>query len=508
MIPPPERPRFYSFRAKVRRAAAVVVNEVSLGAQLTRRSWLWTIHGPGRIIGHPVIRRLVLGLPSVVVAGAAVTVLAVNPRADQLKFRSRYRTEADSALASGRWEDARIRYQRLARDAGYPDDDVYGLARAIEGEGRREEAEPIFLRLAPDDATGHAAAHFRRAVQLLSQSPPAALQAEGHLLRAVHARPEYPEAHALLAQLSVNGGEPDNAIPELLIAVRLHPELCLSLAELLSARDAVAAARWAATAVDHFGPVAQQRPEDTDVQFCYVQALRLAHRYGEAAAAARLAIAKSNDPRIRSLAGDVYVAWCGELMGAASDAERLRRIEEGLEMAPDSGPLIQALVAMTGGSGPVAVAAQASAQRRLAAGGRAAVGLRLAFGIEAQRRGDMTSARRLIGQAYRDDPASVVAANNLACLLILDPGPDPTRALNIIDLALKAHPDEPVLRDTRGQILVRLARWKEATNDLEFALSRISPNRETHRALAAAYRGLNLLPLAEAQDRRAAELPQ
>jgi hypothetical protein len=43
---------------------------------------------------------------------------------------------------------------------------------------------------------------------------------------------------------------------------------------------------------------------------------------------------------------------------------------------------------------------------------------------------------------------------------------------------------------------------------LEFALSRIPPNRDTHRALARAYRELNLITLADAQDRKAAELPQ
>ena len=72
---------------------------------------------------------------------------------------------------------------------------------ALQGEGRRADAETMFLRLAPEDGTGHAAAHFRRAVQVLvAIAAGRALRAEGHLLRALHARPDYPEAHALLAQ--------------------------------------------------------------------------------------------------------------------------------------------------------------------------------------------------------------------------------------------------------------------------------------------------------------------
>ncbi len=508
MIPPPERPRFYNLRAKVRRAAAVAINEGRLGAQLARQAWLGVFHGPGRVMGHVVVRHFVLGLPAVAVAGAAVTILVVNPNADQTKLRSRYRADAELAMAGGHWEDARICYQRLAVDASYSPDDVYGLARALQGEGRRDDAETMFLRLAPEDDTGHPAAHFRRAVQLLSQSPPATSRAEGHLLRALHARPDYPEAHALLGQLRMNAGDAQGATLDLLVAVRQHPELSLPLAEIFASRDTVAAAHWAAAAVDHFGPAAKDHAEDADTQFCYLQAMHLAHRDREAAERVRIVLARMNDHRIRSLAGDIYGAWCATLTGDDRAIERLRRIEEGLELNPESGPLLQALAAAAGGSGPVAAAARVSAEHRLAAGGPAAVGLRLALGIEAQRRGDIALARRLIGEAHRDDPASPVAANNLACLLILEPDPNPTRALNIINAALKSRADEPILRDTRGQILVRLGRWKDATGDLEFALSRIPPNRDTHRALARAYRGLNLISLAEAQDRKVTELPQ
>jgi predicted Zn-dependent protease len=507
MIPPPERPRFYNFRAKVRRAADVAFNEGRLAFTLARRCWLWIVRGPGRVVGHTVLRRIALGVPAVVVAGAAAMVLAVNPKGDQIKLRSRYRTEAEQALAAGQWEVARVRYQRLAADADYPPDDVYGLARALEGEGRRDDAETLFLRLAPDESTGQPAAHFRRAVQLLAQSPPAARRAEGHLLRAVHARPDYPEAHALLGQLKLNAGDADGATPHLLKAVRLHPELSLPLAEIFAGRDADAAARWAAAAVDHFGPLSKDRPGDADTQFCYVQALHLARRHREAADAVRTALARTDDPRLHQLAGDVYAAWCSILTGDSRAAERIQRIEEGLELSPGAGPLLQALAGAAGGTGPAAVAARASADRRLATGGPAAVGMRLAFGIEAQRRGDVVLARRFIGEAYRDDAASPIAANNLACLLIQEPDPDPARALAIIEAALKNRADEPTLRDTRGQVLVRLGRWQEATRDLEFALSRIPANRDSHRALARAYRGLNLPTLADGQDRKADELP-
>jgi tetratricopeptide (TPR) repeat protein len=506
MIPPPDRPRFYNLRAKMRRAAAVVFNESMLGAKSARRSWLWLVRGPGRIFGHEILRRFAFGLPAVAVAAAAVTILAVNPKANQITLRTRYRAEANQALAAGRWDDARIRFQRLAADAGYPPDDVYGLARALEGEGRRDDAEILFLRLAPEDTTGQPAAHVRRAMRLLAQKPPATLRAQGQLLRALDARPDYAEAHALLGQLLQSAGDTNGAARHFLLGVRSHPELSLPLAIVFVGRDPDASLRWAAVAVEHYGAAAKAHPDNADAQHRYALALRLAHRYRDAADVIRAGLAQSDDFRLRLLAGEVYAEWCESLAGEGRAAERLRRIEEGLEVNPAAGPLLQGLVTLAAGAGPTASDARASAERLMARGGTVAVGLRMAFGVDAQRRGDLAEARRFVGEAHRDDPASPAAANTLAWLLIQDPDADPERALAIINAALKGRADQPSLRDTRGQVLVRLGQWQEATRDLEYALPLITPNRHSHRALARAYRGLNLITLAEAQDRRADEV--
>src|SRR5438445_798321 len=112
----PPRSRFFAVRARLREATAAVVAECRLG---------W-----------------------------------VNPRREQDKFRTRYRQEAEQAFAYREWDAARIRYRRLAADTGYSADDVFGLATALEAQGRRDEAEALFDRLAPEDATGHPVAHF------------------------------------------------------------------------------------------------------------------------------------------------------------------------------------------------------------------------------------------------------------------------------------------------------------------------------------------------------------
>jgi tetratricopeptide (TPR) repeat protein len=446
-------------------------------------------------------------MPAAAAAAAAITVLAINPRGDQDKFRGRYRLDAQRAFAAHEWDEADVRYRRLAADMGYPADDVFGLARVLEAEGRREEADALFDRLAPEDLTGHPIAHFRRAVKLLAEGQPS-WRIERHLLRAVHGNPDLAEAHALLGQMKLNAGERDAAAHYLALAVHAHPELSLPLAEAFTGKDVDVAARWAAAAVDHFGPPAKARPEDAEAQFSYARALYLAGRYRESAETIRAVLARADDARLRRLAAEVYADWCNKLTGEASAGERVRRIEEGLAINPGAGPLVQALISTAAGSGSASIAARLSVDHRIASGGPDATALRLALGIESVRRGNLAEARRLIGDAHRDDPASPVIANNFAWLLIQDPDPDPTRALKIVEIALETRPDEPNLRDTRGQVYIRLSRWKDAVRDLEFALPRIAPNKTTHRALAAAYRGLHMAALAEAQDRKANELPQ
>ena len=488
--------------------------ETWLRGQMIRRAWLWTVHRPGHVLSHPIWRRLALGLPAALVAAAAITVLGLNPTADQNKFRTRYRDEAEQALAAKRLPEAEVRYRRLAADANYPLDDVYGLARTLEAEGNARDTEALYTRLAPENTTGHPAAHVRRALQLLAENPPQDLRARGHLLHAINAQPDSAEAHALLGQMSMAAGDAKSAIAHFEIGVRSHPELSLPLAIAYKGWDEKASSRWATAAVAAYDPVVKEHPDDADARYRYVLALRLAGRYPEAAVAIRAALARADEASFRpltgafrQLGGDVYGDWCASLPAAQAD-ERFRLIEEGLALHPETSSLLRALASAAEGTGPLAAKARASANRRIAAGGPAAVGLRLALGFEAKQRGDIKEARKLFAEAQSADPTSAAAAIHLANILIQEPQPDPGRALEIVDIALRSQPQQPNLRILRGLVLVRLGRWQDAVRDLEYALPRVPPSRDIHRALAQAYRGLNLTSLAEAQDRRAAELPQ
>ena len=69
---------------------------------------------------------------------------------------------------------------------------------------------------------------------------------------------------------------------------------------------------------------------------------------------------------------------------------------------------------------------------------------------------------------------------------------------------LERWPDEPMFRDTRGAVLAKMGRWKEALTDLQAALPGYPKNPDLHRRLAEAYEHVGAADMA-AQHRRLAE---
>ena len=63
-------------------------------------------------------------------------------------------------------------------------------------------------------------------------------------------------------------------------------------------------------------------------------------------------------------------------------------------------------------------------------------------------------------------------------------------------------------RDTRGLILVKMKRWKDALPDLEFALRADLGRPELHRALARVYDNLQMPEVATEHKRLAEGKPR
>jgi tetratricopeptide (TPR) repeat protein len=110
-----------------------------------------------------------------------------------------------------------------------------------------------------------------------------------------------------------------------------------------------------------------------------------------------------------------------------------------------------------------------------------------AAGTAAAEAGNFDQAKTYLLEAVTKDAKNAIAWNNYAFIATQGEKPDYEEALKAVNKALELIPEEFHFRETRGQILVNLGKWKEAIPDLEFAVNGMPTSPEIHLALAKAY---------------------
>lgn len=119
-----------------------------------------------------------------------------------------------------------------------------------------------------------------------------------------------------------------------------------------------------------------------------------------------------------------------------------------------------------------------------------------AAGTVAATLGDQQQAIDYLHRATQKDPKNSIALNNYAYLVSQQPNGDLSTAFAAVNQALAIKPDESRYLETRGQVLIRLGRWREAVADLEQAANSLPESRDIHLSLAKAYDALGNADLA------------
>jgi tetratricopeptide (TPR) repeat protein len=125
------------------------------------------------------------------------------------------------------------------------------------------------------------------------------------------------------------------------------------------------------------------------------------------------------------------------------------------------------------------------------------------LGMAAAAEDDWATAEMLLEQVVRELPNNTAAWNNLAYVILKRNG-DLQHALTAATAAVKSDANNFHFRETRGQILVKLGRWQDAIDDLEFAVNGIPNAPAIHAALAQAYEAIGNTDLA-ASHRQSAQ---
>ena len=124
-------------------------------------------------------------------------------------------------------------------------------------------------------------------------------------------------------------------------------------------------------------------------------------------------------------------------------------------------------------------------------------------GTQAAERGDYETAAKHLRIACQKDPQDAQSLNNLAWALLQMGEGHYDEGLSFASKALSIKPQEPMYRETRGQLLLRMGRYEQAVDDLEYALNGLVDSTELHRLLAQAYEQLGQSELAQAHRRSA-----
>jgi predicted Zn-dependent protease len=107
------------------------------------------------------------------------------------------------------------------------------------------------------------------------------------------------------------------------------------------------------------------------------------------------------------------------------------------------------------------------------------------------------SAAELIDLAARQNPNVANMYNNLAHALCFAEQPDLPRALQMANKANALQPNHPYLRETRGQIYLKLQQYAPAIEDLNVALNAEELRKQVHASLAQAHEAIGQLEMAQ-----------
>lgn len=450
--------------------------------------------------------------PAVLAAMGVVAVAVACGSAERESMLAAYLKEAERSRQAGYPQEAALCFERACTLQPSSPALRFALVRALDAAGQSDRADALLTQLAPATRSGYAPAQVWKAARLTARGPvgPAVVRdIDAHLTRALEADPQNVDAHRLLGLLYAQTNRLARARSHLAAAASAYPELLLPLAAAYrAAGDKYAARQSAEDAAKHFRKRVADEPGDQESRLIWAEALV---RLGDHAAAVR-AIQEGLDRDGTSAVlarglGDVIAAWADSVEEQRPDSltERMNLLDVGLRRCPAHHGLLERLSAFLRADKAGAELARTRLQALLT-NGQAAPTVHFLLGNDDAQHGRVEEARVHFEQAYRLTPTAHALANNLAWTLVEGPNPDPERALTLINTAIDAYPNEPRFRSTRGHILVRMKRWKEALADLETALVRENTSAEVHGDLAVAYENLDLPDLAAAH-RQAATSP-
>lgn len=320
--------------------------------------------------------------------------------------------------------------------------------------------------------------------------------ARRHLVAVLEADPNEVYAHYFFAVLHMRQRETANAIEHLRPIAVYSAELQVLLASLymqLDPPDVARAQALARTVSDSISrTIESTQTSDVSIYHQLSGAYVILGEYEKAIQTLRQAAVKFDLEATRRQLSRVYVAWADDVRNRRPDdmAERIRLLERALQSAPNEPLALHRMLEIASSEGEGAESAE-QALRQALVEGVAPAAVHFSLGTLAAKRGDIETAMRHFKLSSQLNPRTAVVLNNMAFVMIQTPDADLDQALMLINQAIDIEPGAAPFRDTRGQILIKMNRAREAIGDLEFANANskdLASRIATCKSLVVAYR--------------------
>lgn len=453
------------------------------------------------------LRFLLQGLPAFILFCGAIVFAATVFFQDRNALATEYQWRGAMSLETAR--QARIEqkdfqpaaamaktcYKRLSKLQPNKDENSFFMALVYELQGQYAAVRNIMLSLAPLDKRGFGPAHFIVGQELCDRRrnpTPAMLdQAEVHFLRAIayNREPYASDAHGELARICFMRNRPEVGFTHLVASVERaadpKPVNRMDLARLYRQQGKKdLAQRQLQAASESLRKKLDDHVEDPVTRLLLINCLNMMGEFEEAREVCLQGIAVSGakeqtqrfQQAFRAELYRVYLLWYDSRSEDPkfTAEQRVALLESALQLQPQDPEVLQRLLTFTRKTGGSSAKAQ-EMLRQLIDGGKESAVVHLILGIDAWQNNSQADARHHWEKAlklYKDNPQAArgigMVSNNLAWALAHFPPVDLDRALALIDAAI-AQDNDPRYRGTRGHILAKMGRHKEAVADLEIA---------------------------------------
>lgn len=310
----------------------------------------------------------------------------------------------------------------------------------------------------------------------------------------------YVASRIMFGQYLLGMGATSEAVAHMESVADENPELQLVCAMIhTQLKNEAAASQWASKAQDGYRKLVLANPNNIELRLSLARSMLLQGQFEAAARTLSDGYKLTKNESLLTAGAESLVNWAKQLEKEkpteATLAKRLSLLSRAIELAPKNRMVVETMVATI-------IKCADSQDPEIEKMRTAIIGnldpdrAHFVQGTIAILRGQLDQAEQHLKMAMTETNNVPGVFNNLALALSQQENPDLERALTLVNMALKSVPNQPQIRETRGQILVKMKQYKDAIHDLEFALSAKVEPKPIHESLAVAYEAIGLADLA------------